>query len=115
MTIKWGSTRTVILTNRFAFKIPYIGLWRHFLLGLLANMQERQWHGMSAKLCPVTSAIPGGFLLVMPRASELSREAFDQFDFEGFVEHDDFVLPVENKLDSFGKLNGQIVAIDYGS
>jgi hypothetical protein len=43
--------------------------WKHFLYGLLANMQEAQFSKTSwPELCPVLWSLPGGFLVVMPRA-----------------------------------------------
>lgn len=51
----------------------------------------------------------------MERAEPLSMEEFVLIDFDKFIDCGDLVLPVENKLDSFGKIRGQIVAIDYGS
>lgn len=36
-------------------------------------------------------------------------------DCNGFVDREDFVLPVERKPDSFGWMNGKIVAYDYGN
>lgn len=36
-------------------------------------------------------------------------------EFEAFTKKQDYVVPVENKPDSFGWYEGQIVAIDYGS
>lgn len=114
--IKYGSTRIVLLIGQYAIKVPTVVEWRLFLLGLLANLQEvkfsrTQW----PKLCPVVFSVPLGILLVMRRATPLSRQEFDDFDFDAFVETDEYVVPVENKLDSFGWLNGRIVAVDYGN
>ena len=67
------------------------------------------------ELCPVLFALPGGFLNVMRRAEPLTREEFFALDFKAFVEKLGYCVPVENKLDSFGKLSGKIVAVDYGS
>ncbi len=113
---KKGTTRLVILTKNYAFKFPSFYSWKFFLQGLLGNMQESLfWTLHDSKLCPVLFSIKGGFLNVMPRAQELSLEEFIAFDFESFVQTPNFLIPVENKLDSFGKINGSIVAIDYGS
>jgi hypothetical protein len=57
---------------------------------------------------------PGGWLLVMPRCEPISQELTDA-EFEKFAHHDDRWIPVENKADSFGILDGRLVAIDYGS
>jgi len=115
--MKQGATRNVFLTKRYAIKIPRFVEWRLFLHGLLANMQEANfWRQLkSDKLCPVLFAISGGFLIVMARASEFSRSDHADFDFDSFVDAGDWVVPVENKQDSFGWFQGRIVAIDYGT
>ena len=115
--LKQGATRNVLLTKRTAIKIPRFVEWRLFLHGLLANMQEAAfWRFQhSTKLCPVLWSMPGGFLLVMAHATELSRDDFAAFDFEGFVDAEGWLVPVEDKLDSFGWYQGRIVAIDYGT
>ncbi len=113
---KKGSTRLVILTKNYAFKFPSFYSWESFLRGLLWNMQESLfWTLQDSRLCPIIFSIKGGFLNVMQRAEELSREEFFEIDFESFVKSPNLLIPVENKLDSFGKINGKIVAIDYGS
>lgn len=112
-----GITRTVILTRRWAIKLPNMRYgWEHFLRGLLANMQEREfgrtgWPGF----CPVTFSLPGGWLVVMPRVRMMTPGEFERFDADMFCERGDYVIPAEAKWDSFGYLNGRIVAIDYGS
>ncbi|PDT86527.1 hypothetical protein [Sinorhizobium sp. BJ1] len=116
MNARCGTTRLVILTRRYAFKLPSIKSWRLFLMGLLGNIQERQfgtigWDG----LCPVLFSIPGGWLVVMPRCRAITANQWDNLDFNKFVDREDYVLPVECKQDSFGWLNGKVVAYDYGS
>lgn len=111
-----GVTRTVILVGRLALKFPAVGEWRLFLLGLLANMQERQFGRAGwPELCPVLWSIPGGWLVVMARAREMTTEEFEAFDFDRFVLGGTYVVPVERKADSFGWLDGRVVAIDYGN
>jgi hypothetical protein len=111
----------VFLIGPWAFKVPYVKYgwyentgYRSFLYGLLANDQERRFSSLSQKLCPVVFGFPFGLLLVMRRAEPMDRElSADEYD--AFVNQDGAVLPVEHKWDSFGILNGQIVAVDYGS
>jgi hypothetical protein len=68
------------------------------------------------ELCPVVFHLPGGWLVVMPRAAPLSDEQIDGFDFGAYLMPDDGrAIPAEPKGDSFGIVNGRIVAIDYGS
>lgn len=114
-----GCSRLVILTKRYAFKLPALInsanrlSWKSFLHGLLANMQEAQFGRSCCEgLCPVRFFIPGGFLVVMPRAVEITDEEFLAMDIEGFIDRGDYCLPVEKKANSFGWLDGEIVAID---
>ena len=116
---KYGTTRIVYFVGNYAIKIPVIGSWKHFLRGLLANMSESQFSSVEdfTGLCPVLFSLPGGFLNVMRRADPLPRETFAVENF-----YDNFLaqncLPeggmVEDKLDSFGIIDGNIVAVDYG-
>lgn len=120
---KRGATRFVILTQRWAFKIPrFWGCNPHgrftmvnFLHGLLANMQERQFAAMGwPELCPVRFSIPGGWLVVMPRIETLTEELSEE-EYARFVEQLEYRIPAENKADSFGWYRGRLVAVDYGS
>ena len=97
----------MILTRRFAIKVPSPRCWRDFLFGLLNNMNEAAWSAEPGH-CPVILAAPGGLFVVMPRARVLTDGEFQQLDQE--------VLPPrpERKADSFGILGDQLVAVDYG-
>jgi hypothetical protein len=129
-----GITRMVFLVGRHALKLPQVRYgWRLFLQGLLANMQESAWNrdGGFPELCPVTFSLPGGWLVVMMRAQPLSDEDWRQFLRDRMGEDaiktyhprdelrswtgGDYLIPVEIKPCSFGKLDGRIVAVDYGN
>lgn len=112
-----GITREVLLTRRYAIKIPkLIYGWHKFLCGLLANMQERQFADANLPgLCPVVFSLPGGWILVMRRAEPLTDEEWRAFDARSFCERPDCTVPAEFKRDSFGVLDGRIVAVDYGN
>ena len=114
MEIKYGSSRMVILTKNYAFKLPYIGRWKNFLWGLIANMQEVDFNTLNdERLAKVIFHLPAGFLVVMKRAEPLKE--FNKKFFAGFcARHKGFELPCELKKDSFGYINGKLVAIDYG-
>ena len=116
MKIYHGATRMVFLIGGYAFKLPSFKEWRLFLHGLLANMQEVVFSKTGwPELCPVLFHLPLGLLVVMPRCQPLTGEEFNKFDYDKFTIHDDYVLTyIENKPDSFGILNGKIVAVDYG-
>lgn len=109
MKILNGTTRKCILLGKYAIKIPQFSYgWKTILYGLLGNMQEKQFSCLD-NTCPILFYIPGGFLSIMPRCGKLTREQFNN------INKDDFeFIPVENKIDSFGIYNGNIVAIDYG-
>lgn len=115
MIIKHGATRTVILTKKYAFKFPYIRRYKNFLLGLLANMQELEFDSLNdERLAKVIYHLPCGFLIVMKRAEPLTW--FDKKFLACFCAKriKGFALPVELKQDSFGYIDGKLVAIDYG-
>ena len=118
MKLEGGCTRRVLLVGSYAVKLPRFGYgWRSGLQGLIHNLNEATWSRYCdryAGLCPVVFSLPGGFLNVMQRARPLTSEEWSDFDYEAFVEHDDYRLPVENKDDSFGIVAGRIVAVDYG-
>lgn len=112
-----GATRFVIITRRRAYKLPRLLSWRHFLCGLLANMQEAQFGRTGwPELCPVLWSLPGGFLVVMPRAQICTPDDFPpEEEMTRLIIKDDYVVPAELKPDSWGWWNGRLVAIDYGS
>lgn len=115
MTRKFGTHRTVYLIGNYAIKRPVFVEWRLFLHGLLANMQERTFGKMDwPELCPVIFGMPGGWFIVMRRAEPLPREQWEHFNYDVWVDREDYTVPVENKLDSFGLINNHIVAVDYG-
>ena len=112
-----GVARDVFLIGRYAFKFasPRYG-YKNFLQGLLANMQETTFSKADwPELCPILLSVPGGFMNIMARARVMTDEEYEEFDFDGFIKRDDYVVPVETKPNSFGWLDGKIVAIDYGN
>lgn len=157
---KLGATRTVFLTRKRAIKIAghwtfdhWRWWWPALLTGLLSNMQERNFAATNwPELCPISFYIPGGLMLIMPRARRLTEEEWRHFDYRAFVtrgsqyaadnfeqraigwqrgtsggigqplaglflggaEPEGMMIPAEYKLDSFGVLNGRIIAVDYG-
>lgn len=116
MRIKYGSSRTAILVHKWAIKLPSLVGWRNFLHGLLANHQERMFSRAEwPELCPVIWSLPLAVVICMRRVVPLEMSEFELFDFESFVNREGYSVPVENKLDSFGRLDGRIVAVDYGN
>lgn len=116
MKVRYGTHRTVYLIGKYAIKRPVFVEWRLFLKGLLANMQEAQFSRTGwPELCPVVFACPGGFFIVMRRAEPLDFDTFWLMNVSTFQNRGSYHVPVENKLDSFGVLDGRVVAVDYGS
>lgn len=115
ISIKRGCTRTVFLVGRWAIKIPTNNSWKLFLTGFLCNMQEAMYgKSTMAGFCPVKFCFPGGWFLVMYRTRPLSNKEWEEFDYEKFIYRGNYCIPVEDKRSSFGVLDGEIVAIDYG-
>ena len=106
-----GCNRWVLLTRRRAFKFPAPTGWRNFLYGLLNNLNEAE-SSRKEGACPVLWRLPGGLLNVMPRADELTDQEFSALNVSLFCDRNGLV--VEYKRDSFGMLDGKIVAVDYG-
>jgi hypothetical protein len=113
-----GATRIVFLTRRWAIKVPNVlDGYKLFLCGLLANLQEsRMWQNFpKPELCPVRFHLPLGLLVVMPRLDVLTDTEYANLDYESFRDRGEYSLPVEDKPNSFGWMNGQPVVIDYGN
>lgn len=110
-----GISRTVYLVGPYAIKLPCARYsWRHWLQGLLANLQERTW-GRDGRpgFCPVLLSDPLGLVVVMPRCRILER-ALPGLTYIAYRE----VLGVfaEPKADSWGWMpSGELVAVDYGN
>lgn len=122
--VKSGATRHALIVGNWVFKVPYLLSWKMFLQGLLSNIQERAWTGLSPRLCPVKCGLWGGFLNVMPYATPLSDIEWASLDKAAFNQirrtPTGYFLPVEHRRDSFGWLadadgRPQVVAVDYGS
>jgi hypothetical protein len=105
------TNRAVLLLGRLAFKFPRLRSWRHLYYGCLNNINEAKFSGQPGA-CPVLWCAPGGFVSVMRRAQPLTDDEFRDLDEAEFRHRGNLV--VEHKPDSYGKLNGAIVAIDYG-
>jgi len=122
--ITWGGTRTVLLTKRYALKVPrfYPWSWILFKLGFHCNRHERK-HSQSGhpKLCPVLFADRFGLLVVMPRCTPIvpmepwkdtASRAMCPVEYAYWQSQG---LPFDNYHFNFGRLNGHLVALDYGT
>lgn len=111
--IENGITRKVFLIGKYAIKVPQTDYgWKYFLKGLLANMSECASSKYNKyEICPVLFSSWGGWFLVMPRLKLPSEEEFKE---SGITKQYCDRLNVEFKSNSFGWMDGRLVAIDYG-
>lgn len=111
--ILWGCNRMVILSRTRAYKFPNPTSWKSFLFGLLNNMNEVRRSGRPG-LCPVLWSIPGGWLVVMPRADKMELREFETLLKAQWLEQIIAHTHVERKPCSWGWIDGKLVAVDYG-
>lgn len=104
-----GITRCVLLVGGFAIKVPKPRRWKHFIEGLLSNMQERDCWAANVSinsadhLAPVLWASWGGWVLVMERTEPIDPSDIDRVPYR--LE--------DHKAENYGVLRGNIVCIDY--
>jgi hypothetical protein len=110
-----GQYRRVWLNRRFAVKFPRLS---NVVSGMRCNRWEREmwrtWRPIFqwSNLCPVVFADPFGCLVIMRRALQpVTIEEIVAADTEDYPDIDvEFGKPA-----NWGRLNGLIVAVDYGS
>ena len=119
--IRRGITRTVLLTRRYAIKIPalrtngdgFSGLLWSLARGVLANQAELAWKEYEPwqdALCPIVWSSWGGLVVVMPRCEPLEVNHLGEFEGElPKLEPN----PGDDKPENYGRLNGRIVRLDY--
>ena len=114
MIVRRGITRTVLLTGRWAVKVPSLrahddglrGVLGSFARGVLANLSETDWSG-SPGVCPVRWSFLGlvnVYRRCEPVTWEPTEEEYRQIGFLG---------PVDPKPHNVGLLNDRLVWIDY--
>lgn len=108
---KGGINRAVLLIGPLAVKVPRPRSWREFYYGCLNNINEARFSHQPGA-CPVLWCAPGGFVSVMRRAIPLTDDEFHALDHAEFCRKSNLVI--EAKRDSYGTLNGEVVAVDYG-
>lgn len=113
--IRTGVTRTVILTRRYAIKVPSLRggssgfRIESFCWGVLANLSEREWHayeGWDGAVAPVVRSWMGGVVQVYPRCKPLppgARGPLPTLD----------PCPGDVKPDNYGVLGRRVVRVDY--
>lgn len=110
--IRYGTTRIVLLTPRWAIKLPLVSSRGHGWLwslahGVIANLSElRLSH--EPGVCPVVWSLHG-LIQVYPRCRPVSLDtgpiAFDMLASER--------VPVDPRPHNVGVLNGRVVWLDY--
>lgn len=131
MKIAYGCSRMVILIGNYAIKLPNLKYrYPSCLWGLIHNLSESNWYKASQGifnngeiqdydklLCPILYANRFGLVVIMKRAQPLPKTFDCPIVFEWlasrFIKFGDCICPAEKKIDSFGLLNNEIVAIDY--
>ena len=116
-----GASRWVLCIGGYAIKFPSFYGYTNFLDGLECNyleLKNYRYYGKKGyypieKLCPIIFHLPLGIIIVMKRAKPLSGIEFSNFNYENFIKTDNSNIPAEKKPDSFGIINGKILAIDY--
>lgn len=112
MKLKYGTTRVVVLFGKYAIKFPRINKWKSFIKGILANLDELMWYKNSPKewkikMCPSLFTL-GGLFLISRRAEPVDLNDYQKLDVSYFEP-----LPLDCKIDNFGKFENRIVLIDY--
>lgn len=109
-----GASRKVFLVGGWAIKIANWDDYKSFLHGILSNYQEYHFSNIgNPKLAKVLFRLPLYLVIIMERAAKLEK-FISREDFDEFIKEEDYLLPVEFKQDSFGIIDGRLVAIDYG-
>lgn len=103
-----GVTRIVILTSKYAIKIPRIDYgWMKFIEGIYSNLSEHNcWINVKNDklLCPTLYSF-GGLFNVMPRIKICETE--EEIKSIRKVKYED------RKPINYGYYNGRIVCVDY--
>lgn len=117
-----GASRAVVVTAKYAIKIPYFWRWNRVTLCLRANLSEahhwanREMNGWT-ELCPVLYCAPLGLFLVMPAAQMMTFEQYEAWDsFDNPLKPDPYPMPpYESKADDWGYVDGKPVIVDYST
>jgi hypothetical protein len=113
VSITTGEYRRVFLTKRHAIKLPRL---RKLIQGMRCNRWEREvWRVWVPEfrwknVCPVIFADPFGLIVVMPRA----KTPISESDLDRELGGSGPQATAEPKPESYGQLQGTVVAIDYG-
>jgi hypothetical protein len=113
--IRRGVTRTVLITRRWAIKVPQLkghdkglpGVLWSLARGLLANLSEQKW-SHTPGVCPVRWSIAGGLINIYPRCEPIDHEPTpEEYESTGYFG------PADKSRSNVGHLNGKLVFLDY--
>ena len=115
---KQGTTRYVIMLDKIVIKIPSFHSYKHFLYGLLANMQESQF-GIKPFYCltPVLYSSKFGLFVIQKRLRPVRHRGLF------WVEHKKLIIESiipdihlsDVKPENYGYDGSQLKRLDYGS
>jgi hypothetical protein len=114
ITIRRGITRTVLLTTRWAIKLPSVRAYHGGLTGVLwsitrgiqANLSEKAW-STSPGVCPVRWSL-AGLINIYPRCRPVNHDLTDA-DYTRIG----FLGSMDRKPTNVGYHQGQLVWLDY--
>lgn len=124
MKLHRGICRVVLLIGPWAIKMPTSRpygrrsapterLWA-IARGVIANNSEKQWSGQ-AGVCPVVFSLLG-IVQVYPRCEPVSEEEVPDWHDKPWWDSIAPSLPfADRKAANLGRLNGQLVWVDYDS
>ncbi len=123
MTVTHGTTRFVILTKRYAIKLPYISFKKYgftnFLCGLLANINESQYteiyeNEYGVKHLPIIFHIGFGIMNVMRRIEPIKKEDFIKINNSFKQKYGEMAtMSNDTSYKNFGWYKGEIYCFDY--
>lgn len=110
--VRYGTTRLVLLTPRWAVKVPLVSRRGHGRLwslahGVLANLSELRL-SREPGVCPVVWSL-AGLVQVYPRCRPVSTEG-GPIPFEALAGER---VPVDPRPHNVGVLNGRLLWLDY--
>lgn len=99
----------MIITDRYAFKIPRLHSWYWFIRGCMANYSEQTWsHWTESSTVPpnpVLHSLPGGLLNIYRTATPYPPD--------GPITPEMFGMFGDAKHDNLGYVDGRLVLLDY--
>ena len=119
-----GETRVVLITKKYAIKLPRFNSWKEFVHGMLSNMTEGQWKGYDNEHpCPIAYSNRFGLMVVMHKAEPVEDEGLFNSDLQELyddVDNDDYrtldreFFEYDALPKNFGYYKGKLVKIDCG-